>query len=157
MKWGKIVYNIKYIGFENIMELIEKFKSYVFCALSYSKKAKNEKGFIFRYPIVKVNRVYDGDTFWIDFDMGFNMRRTNEKIRVLGCDAFELKDEGGPEAKAFTEKFLSEGDLVLVTKGKRDSFGRILGTIEKNGVYLDDELRNNNLTTDRFIDTDIIK
>lgn len=115
------------------------------------------ENFIFRYPIIKINRIYDGDTFWADIDMGFNIVMSNEKIRVVGCDAYELNDDKGPEAKLFTEIFLSTGTLTLVTQGNRDSFGRILATVEKNGKYLDDSLTEANLVTGRFRDTDIIK
>ena len=124
---------------------------FVFCSLlAHSGQKSKEEKFLFHYPILKVNKVLDGDTFSADFSLGFNLFFKNEKIRLLGCDAQELKTPKGPEAKKFTQDFLSTGSLVLITFGERDSFGRILATVEKDGIQLDDALTSAGLTTGRF-------
>jgi len=127
-------------------------------ASSYAISVNSKKEpFVFRYPIEKINRIYDGDTFWADIDLGFDLKMVNVSIRVAGCDAYELKEDGGPAAKLLTEVFLSTGTLTLVTRGERDDFGRILATVEKDGKYLDDVLTGAKLVTGRFRNSDIVK
>lgn len=106
--------------------------------------------FWFRYPIEKVVNIHDGDTMTIDYKMAKNIVVKNEKIRLLGCDAYELKDSKGKIAKKFTENFLSTGTLTLITQGERDSFGRLLSFIERDGIFLNDAITSANLTTGKW-------
>jgi endonuclease YncB( thermonuclease family) len=127
-------------------------KAWDIAVMKTSPQVQVVEDFWYKFPVTDVVRVYDGDTFWVDFDMGFNIRKVNEGVRLLGCDTYELRTEKGPAAKAFTQDFLSTGTFILWTHGERDNFGRVLATIEKDGVMLDDVLTSAGLTTGRFRD-----
>ena len=118
-------------------------------AVQASKKVEH----IYEYP-VDIVRVIDGDTFVCNIDMGLDVTLKKQKIRLLGCDAYEKRGatkELGLKAKAVAEDFLSTGTFVLITNGKRDSFGRVLGNVNnQNKVYLKDVLTSNSLTTGRY-------
>ncbi len=111
-------------------------------------------GFTYQYP-VKVTRVIDGDTFICDIDLGLDLILKNQKIRLLGCDAYEKNTDKGKVAKYFSTKFLSGNGIMISTDGARDSFGRILADVSKNGVLLKDVLTSNSLTTGRFKTTSL--
>ncbi len=117
----------------------------------------NKINHVYSYPI-RVISVYDGDTINADIDMGLGIKMINQKIRLLGCDAYELSDkveDRGFRAKSVTEKFLEKGTIKIMTFGKKDSFGRILADIVDNGGNnLKDVLSSASLITGRFSDTD---
>ena len=75
---------------------------------------------------VKVIRIIDGDTFEIE---------NGDKVRMIGIDAPELKDNNGLESKNHI-KFLIENKYVSLIKDEKnknkDFFGRLL-----RYVYLD--------------------
>ena len=72
-------------------------------------------------------RVSDGDTITIDAGGG------KEKVRLIGIDAPELRQEGGPEARQYLAKRILNR-RVKVEGETRDRYGRLLGT-----VYLGEE------------------
>ena len=76
---------------------------------------------------VKVIRVIDGDTFEIE---------NGDKVRMIGIDAPELKDNEGLESKDYLE-FLIKNKYVSLLKDEKnnnkDFYGRLL-----RYVYLDD-------------------
>lgn len=84
-----------------------------------------------------VQRTVDGDTF-ILYSIGVP---AEERVRVLGVDAVEIRDTLGPAAKAFTTEWLQRGPFTLETC-KRDSFGRLLGVISRSGDTLAVDLIN---------------
>ena len=68
----------------------------------------------------------DGDTFSL-----YAIRvPPEERVRILGINAPERGKPGAAEATAFTKNWLSLGDFTL-TACKRDSFGRLLGTVTR--------------------------
>ena len=71
-----------------------------------------------------VAKVVDGDTFGL-FNVGVS---PEERVRVLGVDAAEIRDTLGPAARAFTAEWLGRGPFHL-RSCQRDSFGRLLGTV----------------------------
>ena len=73
-----------------------------------------------------VKRVIDADTF-ILYHVGVP---AEERVRVLGVDGIELRDSLGPAARMFTVEWLARGPFA-VTACKRDSFGRLLGTVTR--------------------------
>ena len=90
---------------------------------------------IFSYPVT-INRVIDGDTFEVEINLGFNLKKFTI-LRLKGYDAPETtwraksdkELELGFEAKRFVEK-RSKAPWVLYVSGKyKDSFGRILGNL----------------------------
>ena len=82
-----------------------------------------------------VLRVIDGDTF-ILYAVGVP---PEERIRVLGVDAWERTDSLGPAATAFTREWLARGPFLLETC-RRDSFGRYLAIITRGADTLAAEL-----------------
>jgi endonuclease YncB( thermonuclease family) len=104
-----------------------------------------------QFPIVQVYEIHDGDTLKCRFRLLDDVEAV-KTVRVLGCDAFELRNPGGREALAFARAFIQETTqpLVLVTQGKYDNFGRLLADVQRSGVCLSDALTSAGLTTGRF-------
>ncbi|WJZ48667.1 endonuclease [Staphylococcus phage SAC] len=74
-----------------------------------------------------VDKVVDGDTIHVTIDHG--MRTYSEqRIRLLGVDTPEKKQNNYQEAKEFTTTML-EGKDVLIQTYKDDSFGRYLAKV----------------------------
>ena len=65
----------------------------------------------YRYN-AKVVRVYDGDTIWADIDLGFYTWRMNEKLRLIGIDAPELK------GRKFREVTAAEKKRAIISRDK---------------------------------------
>lgn len=87
-----------------------------------------------------VQRTVDGDTF-ILYHIGVP---AEERVRVLGVNAPELRDSLGPAAKAFTTEWLARGSFTLEAC-KRDSFGRLLALIYRGTDTLATDLIQANL------------
>lgn len=82
-----------------------------------------------------VLRVKDGDTFVIR-----NAGITNsETVRVCCVDTPEKTDPGFDDATAFTDQWVHAGPFTLHAC-QRDSFGRLLGTVTRDGHNLADDL-----------------
>ncbi len=82
-----------------------------------------------------VLRVKDGDTFVIR-----NAGITNsETVRVCCVDTPEKKAPGFDDATAFTDRWLHTGPFTLHAC-QRDSFGRLLGVVTRDGHDLADDL-----------------
>lgn len=73
-----------------------------------------------------VKRTIDGDTFII-FSFGVP---NEERVRLLGVNSPEKHKPNYFEAMAFTSTWLAQGPSEL-TACKRDSFGRLLGTVTR--------------------------
>jgi micrococcal nuclease len=83
-------------------------------------------------------RVVDGDTVYVDIDLGFGIWLKNESVRIMGIDTPESRTSDkvekvfGTAAKNRLKEIL-EADCILVTtddnKGEdeRGKFGRVLG------------------------------
>jgi endonuclease YncB( thermonuclease family) len=69
----------------------------------------------------KVIAVHDGDTFTADVDLGFQVH-VQTAIRLLGCNAIELADPGGKEARDHLTTLLI-GQQVYLRTVKPDKFG----------------------------------
>ena len=99
-------------------------------------------------------RVYDGDTIWVDLDLGFGVWLRNQSIRLKGINTPEVrgseKVEGRVSRDRLAELLNSAGGNCII-KTSRDkqkgNYGRILGEIfieneerSLNQVLLDEEL-----------------
>jgi endonuclease YncB( thermonuclease family) len=73
-----------------------------------------------------VQRTIDGDTFVL-YAVAVP---PEERVRVLGVDAVELRTPQGPAAKQFTQDWLARGPFTFDTC-KRDSFGRYLAVVTR--------------------------
>ena len=88
---------------------------------------------MYRYPI-KLIKVVDGDTVDVEIDLGFNIS-FRERVRLYGINAYELREEKGPEAKQFVQGWFSNGDKFVMESHEynaRGKYGRILGTFYRD-------------------------
>jgi micrococcal nuclease len=83
----------------------------------------------------KVIRVVDGDTVWLEVDLGFRMKTIND-FRLYGVDTPERGQPGWAEATDFVKKLAPAGTEVLITTYKDpDKYGRWLAEIDVQGQY----------------------
>lgn len=87
-----------------------------------------------------VERVIDGDTIKVEFDLGFNIRM-RQTIRLKSIDAPELDTAEGRRAKQFVEDELKGRESIMIKSTKHDKYDRYLGDIflttgKKELVYL---------------------
>lgn len=78
----------------------------------------------------KLARVVDGDTVYLEVDLGFHIR-TELSFRLLGIDAPEVRGSertAGLKSKAVLEELLTKGTITVKTE-KTGKYGRWLATI----------------------------
>lgn len=96
-----------------------------------------------------VTDVYDGDTITVDIDLGFGIKITNQKIRLVGINAPELKGktkaEGLKSKNKLTELVLNKQIKIETIKDKTEKYGRLLGKI-----WVEDTFVNNLLVTEGY-------
>lgn len=108
----------------------------------------------------KVTEVVDGDTIVVDIDLGFDVKLTDQKVRLLGVDTPESRTSDkvektfGLASKDFAKKFIEScvGKNVIlrthiggdVDSDGREKFGRLLGEVVNPTTksVLNDELIN---------------
>lgn len=84
-----------------------------------------------------VVRVIDGDTFDAELRVWLSVTM-HERVRVYGVDTPEMKGATRPAALlelAFAEEWLRRGPFHVRTCA-RDSFGRLLGIVTRDGTEL---------------------
>ncbi len=98
-----------------------------------------------------VIEVIDGDTIWVDIDLGFNTL-TTQKLRLKGINSKELTTEDGQNAKRYIEDCLNQCEFITVKTYWRDKFTRYLAdifyikketdlnTVVQQGAFLNQEL-----------------
>ena len=80
-------------------------------------------------------RVVDGDTVYVDIDLGFNHWIHGERIRLFGVDCPECRSRdpkekaAGLAAKTFVKGLLHDGGTYTLTTKEKGKFGRYLGVI----------------------------
>lgn len=83
-----------------------------------------------------VKEVYDGDTITVDIDLGLKTFIHNEKIRLYGINAPELKGEErekGLITRDYLRTLILKKEILLETiKDEREKYGRYLGIIWVN-------------------------
>lgn len=84
----------------------------------------------YRYRVLAVCRVVDGDTVDLVLDVGFYLN-TTLRFRLLGVDAPERGKPGAAEATAFVQAWLAEDPDLTAHTRKADSFGRWLVDITR--------------------------
>ena len=101
-----------------------------------------------------VERVVDGDT--VDVDIGGR----NERVRLIGIDTPETKDEDspvecyGPEATALTELLVPPGTPVRLERDveARYDYGRLLAYVHRtDGLFVNLELARQGAATELSI------
>jgi micrococcal nuclease len=106
-----------------------------------------EKRQMYEYEILKVERVVDGDTVDVIFDLGFEVFR-RERVRLQGVDTPEsvtkdLKEKKlGLETKAFVGEWLKKQKRLVAqtSKDEGDKFGRFLARIRGDTECLNEIL-----------------
>lgn len=76
----------------------------------------------YRYTAVVVE-VHDGDTFTADVDLGFGVWLRGQSYRLAGCNARELAEPGGIEARDHLRVPLPAGARVTLTSIRPDKYG----------------------------------
>lgn len=83
------------------------------------------------YPAT-ISRVIDGDTVVVEIKILPELISTNQRIRILGFNAEEIRGANryrGLRQKRKAQNILPVGEEVTVRLTKHDSFGRWLGNI----------------------------
>jgi endonuclease YncB( thermonuclease family) len=100
---------------------------------------------MYKYEIVNVRRVVDGDTLDVTVDLGFSIFH-NITIRLLGINAPETRTRDleekakGLEAKDFLRIFMDDNkdSSMMLESSELDSFGRSLGIVYVDGENISD-------------------
>ncbi|TAG32943.1 MAG: thermonuclease family protein [Polaromonas sp.] len=84
-----------------------------------------------------VTRVIDGDTVWVKPTTRSPGAKAGEilKVRIVGIDAPEICQPGGPQALAALRGHVLGQTVTLTSPPSRsqDDYGRVLATIDKQG------------------------
>lgn len=73
-----------------------------------------------------ITKVYGGDTFTADLNLGLDTWRHRLNVRLNGCNSIELKEPGGKEAQANLASILPVGTVVLLQSVKYDRYGGLI-------------------------------
>jgi micrococcal nuclease len=93
---------------------------------------------------ITVIKVYDGDTFTVELSDG-----TVEKVRLIGIDAPELRDNVhgdadiifGPQARDYLADLVANAEVILIPGVKeRDNYGRLLAYVYTEDYYVNLEM-----------------
>ena len=81
-----------------------------------------------------VTRVVDGDTLWVRDSMVASGSETL-KVRIVGIDAPEVCQAGGPEAREALRRHVLGQPVTLTSPSSRshDDYGRLLARVDKRG------------------------
>lgn len=93
------------------------------------------------YPVDRIE-ITDGDTIVVAVDLSLDVWLHSTKVRLEGIDAPELSTAEGQAAKSYLSRLVAtalsrpRSSALIRTSGKRDKYGRLLGTLilrEKTG------------------------
>lgn len=92
---------------------------------------------LYWYKAVVV-RKYDGDTWYLDIDLGFGVWLRKQSVRLYGIDTPELRGEERPEGLAVLDvvnEWCPSGTEVMLNsyKDRSGKYGRWLGMIWPEG------------------------
>lgn len=94
-----------------------------------------------------VNHVYDGDSITCDIDCGFGVILKNQKIRLHGLDAPEIRGEtrelGIISRDKLRDKILNKEIHLKTIKDKKGKYGRFIGIVFINSENVNDWLVEN--------------
>ena len=106
--------------------------------------------------------VIDGDTLWVDIDLGFGTW-TTQKIRLRGINSGEIQTADGQTSKDYMKAWLKGCQFIAIRTYWRDKFTRYLADVFynkketdfpaliQNGKYLNQELLDKGLAV-RYAD-----
>ncbi|MEN0088347.1 MAG: thermonuclease family protein [Pseudomonadota bacterium] len=91
-----------------------------------------------------ITQVYDGDTVTADVDLGFKTWRRDERLRLFGIDAPELRGAERPDGlksrDALRQRLLNQQVTICTIKDKTGKYGRYLAEIFLDGENINDWL-----------------
>ena len=95
------------------------------------KPLKSDQRFFYT---ATVNDVYDGDTFTVDIDLGFDMVIKGQKIRLAGVDTPEMRGKEkvkGVIVRDFVRDLILNKVIYIKTieKTRKGSFGRWIADV----------------------------
>ena len=105
-----------------------------------------------------VKRVYDGDTIYVDWDMGDGIWQIDEPVRMYGIQAPEVRGAqkwfGGYKSRDYLKSIILGKEVTMITfrmtKGtyykvhdKHGKYGRILGVIYLKGININNHMVEN--------------
>ena len=82
-----------------------------------------------------VTKIIDGDTLDVDIDLGFSVKLTKQRIRMMGIDTPESRTRNLEEKKRglISKQYLLDkcpiGSTIRLVSHDKGKFGRILGSI----------------------------
>ena len=87
-----------------------------------------------------ITDVYDGDTVTADIDLGFDIWRRNERLRLYGIDAPEVRGVERPEGllarDALRERLVGKEVTICTIRDKTGKYGRYLVRIFEGGCLI---------------------
>lgn len=102
----------------------------------------------YRYNVI-VTDVYDGDTITCDIYLGLDITLTNQKIRLYGINAPEVRGdnkEKGYQVRDYLKELILNKKIELYTlEDKRGKFGRLLGIIIYDNKNINQNLLDSGL------------
>lgn len=100
-----------------------------------------------------VTKVYDGDTITADVRLGFGVVLEDQKIRLFGIDAPEIKGEeranGIVSRDRLRELILNKYVTLTTLADSKGKYGRYLGIIYYNGENINIQLVKERLAVNR--------
>jgi micrococcal nuclease len=97
------------------------------------------ENFLYVYKAL-VTKVYDGDTITCDIDLGLNVWLKDQKIRLAGIDAPELRGEEREEGlrvrDLLREKILDKEVTLKTYKDKTGKYGRWIADVYLGDVFV---------------------
>ena len=102
----------------------------------------------------KVVAIYDADTITVDIDLGFFMVMRNQRVRLYGINAPEMRGVDKPKgikSRDWLRGAILNTEVELETfKDKKGKYGRWLATVYKDGVDLNAALVERGLAEVNF-------
>ena len=84
--------------------------------------------------------MYDADTVTADIDLGFSFVHTDQKFRLYGIDAPEVRGderEAGLEARdALRDRILGQEVTICSIEDGKGKYGRYLARIYHDGTFI---------------------
>lgn len=98
--------------------------------------------------------VYDADTITVDIDLGFGVWLKDQKLRLYGINAPEMRGEDKPfgtqSRDRLRERILLREVLISTRKDKKGKYGRWLATILLDGENINEWLVANGLAVREY-------
>lgn len=107
------------------------------------RRSTHREADLFTYK-ANVVRVVDGDTLYVDIDLGFKTG-VFQYLRLRGIDAPELGTPEGKKAKAFVERELARVPYIILTSSRSDKYDRYLADVWYGGETGDENYLNQRL------------